>query len=188
MSHGGVSMTGEQRGAREVCRLLLVEDDELLRDRLARMLEAWPGGQLIAACATLTEAMRNIRSQTVDLLITDLKLPDGHGTQAIRLLRAINADAEAMVISVLADDKTVIEAIEAGAAGYLLKDADSIELVEAIEDLLAGRSPISSSIARVIVRRLSMGANAPGSDRSEALTPREWTSCGGSPKALPTPR
>ena len=60
-----------------------------------------------------------------------------------------------MVISVLADDHTVLEAIEAGAAGYLLKDAEAIELVEAIEELCAGRSPISSSIARIIVRRLN---------------------------------
>lgn len=143
---------------RGVCRVLLVEDDEPLRERFARILEAWPGGELVAACATLEQALHNLRTQPVDLLMADLRLPDGHGTEAIRLLRSINPAADAMVISVLADDKTVIEAIEAGAAGYLLKDADSIELVEAIEELRAGRSPISSSIARIIVRRLNAGA------------------------------
>lgn len=158
-----------------VCRVLLVEDDEPLRDRFTRLLAAWPGGRLVAACATLAEALQALQHESVDLLITDLRLPDGHGTQAIRLLRSLHPAAEAMVISVLADDATVIEAIEAGAVGYLLKDADSIELMEAIEELRAGRSPISSSIARIIVRRLGTAQPGPGSAAAppEALTPRE---------------
>lgn len=140
------------------CRVLLLEDDKHLREHFARILMAWPGGQLVAACATLQEAVQQLQTQAVDLLIADLQLPDGHGTQAIRLLRRLKPDADALVISVLANETSVVEAIEAGAAGYLLKDADPIELVEAIEALRAGRSPISSSIARVIVRRLSMRA------------------------------
>ncbi len=168
----------EQQDEHETCRVLLVEDDEPLRDRFARILAAWSGGRLVAACATLAEAMQALHGDRVDLLITDLRLPDGHGTQAIRLLRSLHPAAEAMVISVLADDAPVIEAIEAGAAGYLLKDADSIELVEAIEELRAGRSPISSSIARIIVRRLGAAgtagaAGAPAAPLAEALTPRE---------------
>ena len=89
-----------------------------------------------------------------------------------------------MVISVLADDRTVIEAIEAGATGYLLKDSDPIDIVAAIGDLLAGRSPISSKIARTIVRRLGSRETPPGAVSSgvaagvsaadaQLLTPRE---------------
>lgn len=172
------------------CKVLLVEDDEPLRDRFARFLDAWEGGKLVAACATMAQAMSVLRRQPVDLLITDLRLPDGHGTQVIRSLRQSNPQADALVISVLANELTVIDAIEAGAAGYLLKDADSIELIEAIEELRAGRSPISSSIARVLVRRLSalsggkgmplLGATVavaavrPGAPEPvELLTPRE---------------
>lgn len=151
-------------------RIVLLEDDEPLRERFAGIIEAWPGGELVASCGTLAEALAVLREQEVDLLMTDLNLPDGHGIEAIRLLRERHPDADAMVISVLADDETVLEAIEAGAVGYLLKDADSIELVEAIEELRAGRSPISSSIARILVRRM----NAPAPDNSgPPLTPRE---------------
>jgi len=155
------------------CRILLVEDDPVLRERFARILSTWPEGRLVAACATLAEAQRALRAEPIDLLITDLRLPDGHGTQAIRLLRATRPQAEAMVISVLADDQTVISAIEAGATGYLLKDADSLELIEAIEALRAGSSPISPSIARVIVRKLGEAAPAPRQPEAPRLTPRE---------------
>lgn len=175
-------MTGLEKDKPALCRILLVEDDAPVRDRLARIIADWPGGTLVAACATLADAMRAIADKPVDLLITDLNLPDGHGVQAIRLLRERQPAAEAMVISVLADDRTVIEAIEAGATGYLLKDSDPIDIVAAIGDLLAGRSPISSKIARTIVRRLgsreapssasSSGASPAAAD-AQLLTPRE---------------
>ena len=166
-------MQAQDGGETTACRVLLVEDDEPLRQRFAGILQAWAGGELVAACATLAEALPHLRGAGVDLLITDLRLPDGHGTQAIRTLRASNPQAEAMVISVLADDRSVLEAIEAGAAGYLLKDADSIELIESIEELRAGGSPISSSIARVIVRRLNAAPSAPPPPLATALTARE---------------
>lgn len=169
--------TTDENGPATACRILLVEDDAPVRERFARIIKDWAGGQLIAACGTLAEANSLILSQPIDLLITDLNLPDGHGVQAIRMLRAKRPNAEAMVISVLADDRNVIEAIEAGASGYLLKDSDPINIIDAIVDLLAGRSPISSTIARTIVRRL--GGREAAADRAKAdeapqlLTPRE---------------
>ena len=152
--------------------------------RLARILSEWPGARLVGACGTLGDAIQVIDNIPIDLLIADLKLPDGNGIQAIRLLRERQPAAEAMVISVLADDRTVIEAIEAGATGYLLKDSDPIDIVKAITELLAGRSPISSTIARTIVRRLGardpsaaagpdMSSDAASEPGSPPLTPRE---------------
>ena len=181
-------MTGQQEEPPTACRILLIEDDAPVRLRLARILSEWPGARLVGACGTLADALQVIEHIPIDLLIADLKLPDGNGIQAIRLLRERQPAAEAMVISVLADDRTVIAAIEAGATGYLLKDSDPIDIVKAIAELLAGRSPISSTIARTIVRRLgardpSSGAGPdaasdarsdPSSDSaSPPLTPRE---------------
>jgi DNA-binding NarL/FixJ family response regulator len=181
-------VTGQQEETRTACRILLIEDDAPVRLRLARILSEWPGGKLVGACGTLGDALQVIDNIPIDLLITDLKLPDGNGVQAIRLLRERQPAAEAMVISVLADDRTVIEAIEAGATGYLLKDSDPIDIVKAIDELLAGRSPISSTIARTIVRRLggrdpsaAVGPDAASGAASDAasepgsppLTPRE---------------
>ncbi len=152
-------------------RVLLLEDDPPLREHFAQILHDWPDGELVAACATLGEALDVLHARPVDLLMTDLNLPDGNGIEAIHLLRRRYPEADAMVISVLADEGTVLQAIEAGAVGYLLKDADSMELVEAILELRAGRSPISSSIARILVRR--MNAPAASSQGGPELTPRE---------------
>lgn len=146
---------GAADAMKEPWRVLLVEDDALVRERLAQILEGWDKSRLIAACGTLAETLEAIERQTIDLLITDLRLPDGNGIEAIRRLKTASPEAEAMVISVLADERTVLDAVEAGASGYLLKDAYAIDLIEAVTDLMAGRSPISSSIARVLVRRLA---------------------------------
>jgi DNA-binding NarL/FixJ family response regulator len=159
------------------CRIVLVEDDGPIRQRLAKLIADWEGSVLIAACATLGEALEVIATHKLDMLITDLKLPDGSGIDAIKSLAVNQPDAESMVISVLADERTVLSAIEAGASGYLHKDADSIDLIEAITDLMAGRSPISPGIARVLVRRLSTGSDdAPVLEtpaQPSILTPRE---------------
>lgn len=163
-----------ERSTAAPLRIVLVEDDEPIRRRLAAIITDWPGATLVAACATLAEAVAAIEAQSFDLLVTDLKLPDGNGIEAIRLVGRRHPRAEAMVISVLTDERSVLDAIEAGAAGYLLKDADSLDLIEAITDLMAGRSPISSRIARVLVRRLSeRGDMAEPDEDRPSLTPRE---------------
>lgn len=167
-------MVDDGRGSKRL-RIVLVEDDEPIRRRLAAILVGWPSAELVAECGTLAEALSAVRSRELDLLITDLKLPDGNGIEAIGLLRQTRPAAEAMVISVMTDERIVLDAIEAGAAGYLLKDADGIDLIEAITDVMEGRSPISSRIARVLVRRLSERgepAAEPMPDRPH-LTPRE---------------
>lgn len=172
----GVLATKGEMKENHACRVLLVEDDLPVRQRLAGIIAGWAGAELLVACGTLAEALDVIAKQSVDLLVTDLKLPDGHGAQAIRALRASQPGAESMVISALADDRNVIEAIEAGASGYLLKDSDSIGVIDAITELLAGGSPISSTIARTIVRRLGGRDAALDVTRGppdRRLTPRE---------------
>lgn len=166
--------TGQQDGARPL-KVVLTEDDDPIRERLAGIIEGWAGAELLAVCANLAETLAAIEAHETDLLITDLKLPDGNGIEAIRFLAKKRPRAEAMVISVLADERTVLDAIEAGASGYLLKDADSIDLIDAIVDVMAGRSPISPSIARVLVRRLAERGETQPDDGGEkpSLTPRE---------------
>ncbi|MGY6536897.1 MAG: LuxR C-terminal-related transcriptional regulator [Pararhodobacter sp.] len=135
-------------------RIVVTEDDDPVRRRFVSVLSAWDGCSLVADCATLAASQEAIGDHQIDLLITDCNLPDGSGIEAIALLRRLQPQAEAMVISVLADETTVLDAIRAGATGYLLKDAGAIDLITSIQDLLAGHSPISPRIARLLMRTL----------------------------------
>ncbi len=155
-------------------RIIVTEDDEPVRQRFVSVLSQWDGCILVADCATLAETEAAIRAQPIELLITDCKLPDGSGIDAIRLLRQLQPQAEAMVISVLADEATVLDAVKAGATGYLLKDAGPLDLTQAIAHLMAGHSPISPRIARLLMRNLGADpAQAPPTGASGSLTERE---------------
>jgi DNA-binding NarL/FixJ family response regulator len=140
----------------------------------------------VTSAATLAEARAALT--TVDrpapkVLLTDLQLPDGHGTELIREVRHRFPETEIMVVSILGDEESVISAITAGATGYLLKDAVPTDIAATVRELCAGHSPISASIARFIVRRTQGQAQGTAQAQTKAsplpalntakLTPRE---------------
>lgn len=158
-------------------RVLLLEDDPATRERLAGIVAASPGLELAAAFGELRGALAWLAMhEPPQVLLVDLQLPDGSGVDLIRAARRIAPQAEAMVISVFGDEAHVVTAIEAGATGYLLKDASAEEIGQAITRLLAGEAPISSAIARHLLRRFraaSAVASAPAPAEASPLTPRE---------------
>jgi DNA-binding NarL/FixJ family response regulator len=153
--------------------VVLVEDDPPTRDHLSAALRAGAGIELVAAADTLAAARAACGRFAPAVLITDLRLPDGHGVDLIREVRGRCPATEIMVISVLGDEDSVVTAIRAGASGYILKDSQPVDMVEAVHGLVEGRSPISASIARYIVRRVQDGSFGPGRKPAPLLTPRE---------------
>jgi DNA-binding NarL/FixJ family response regulator len=155
----------------EFCTVLVVEDDAPTRARLARAVLADERLRLAGAAGTAREGVDLLGREAPDVLLVDLGLPDGSGIDLIRVARQLSADTQAMVITVFGDEKTVVEAIEAGARGYLLKDGSEAEIAAAIQELLAGGCPISPQIARHLLRRFQ-DAPAP-SVPAPALSERE---------------
>jgi DNA-binding NarL/FixJ family response regulator len=164
-------------------RVLLLEDDPATRERLARIVTTSGTLELAGAFGDLKSALAWLAAhEPPQVLLVDLQLPDGSGVDLIRAARRLAPEAESMVISVFGDEAHVVTAIEAGATGYLLKDASAEEIAMAITRLLAGEAPISSAIARHLLRRFralpGAGASAPATPAASApiespLTPRE---------------
>lgn len=146
-------------------RVLLVEDDPATRRQLARAVSGHADLELVGPAASVAEGRKLLAEERPSVLLTDLGLPDGSGIELIRDLRESAPNALAMAITALGDEKTVIAAIEAGAAGYLLKDGSSAEVGDAIIDLIGGGSPISPSIARHVLRRIQREDDAPAEPR-----------------------
>lgn len=150
-------------------RVLLVEDDEETRLRIAGAIRSEPRLSLAGLAATCAEARAVLTVSPPDVLVTDLSLPDGHGTELIREARAARPRTEALVITVFGDERSVVAALEAGAAGYLLKDGTNAELARPILQLVDGGSPISPAIARHLLRHFqrrvgtAVSARPPGS-------------------------
>jgi DNA-binding NarL/FixJ family response regulator len=156
-----MTQPSHDRQSGDVISVLLVEDDAptrwRLHDALATAFEVTSAATLAEARAALATPERAASR----VLLTDLQLPDGHGTDLIREVRQRFPDTEIMVISILGDEESVISAITVGATGYLLKDAFPTDIAATVRDLVAGHSPISASIARFIVRRTQGQAAAP---------------------------
>ncbi|QGG80179.1 response regulator [Litorivicinus lipolyticus] len=154
--------------------IMVLEDDRTVAARFERILGEWSQAQAVISFQSLGDGMAALKSTSVDLLIADIHLPDGSGIEAIQYLSDHQPDAKAVVISALSDRRVVIDAIRAGAIGYLLKDDDVVEIIRAIESILAGGSPISTAIARYVVesvqaRNVTVGPNNKGT----LLTSRE---------------
>ena len=118
-----------------------------------------------------------LKKETIDLLLTDLGLPDGLGLSIIEACRKTLPDADIMVITMSSDEEQVLACIEAGAAGYVLKEAGHIDVVRALLDLRAGGSPISPVIARKVLARMvkfhTQETYAYEENNGQLLTPRE---------------
>ena len=157
--------------------VLVVEDEAHVRRHLARAVETHPGLELAGEVGSCAEARAQLALRVPDVLLTDIGLPDGTGIELIRELRARAGDALSMVVTVFGDEKSVIAAIEAGASGYLLKGKDEHDVGAAIDELLAGGSPISPPIARYLLRRLQAppaeAAASSGRDEIPELSARE---------------
>ncbi|MGH8455278.1 MAG: response regulator [Nevskiales bacterium] len=157
--------------------VLLVEDDARTRARLARAITSHAELSLIAEVGSCAEARAQLARVTPDVLLTDLGLPDGNGTELVREASRAHPHTRSMVITVFGDEGHVVEAIRAGASGYLLKDASSGEIGRAIVELMAGGSPISPAVARYLLKHLQpAGEPAPSKPEKrlvEDLSDRE---------------
>lgn len=133
--------------------VVIVEDDAKFRGAFARLIEATPEMELLGTAATLAQGMDLVRRRMPDVLLVDLDLPDGSGLDLIRHVASRSDTCDIMVITVFGDERHVIESIEAGASGYLLKDSLPEDFIEQIRVLHAGGSPISPVIARQLLAR-----------------------------------
>lgn len=155
--------------------VLLVEDDARTRARLARAIAAHAELRLLAAVGGCAQARAQLARAVPNVLLTDLGLPDGSGIELIQEISRAHPQTRSMVISVFGDERHVVEAIRAGASGYLLKDASDREIGRAILDLMAGGSPISPAVARYLLKHLQppIVAVKPEKGIIEALSARE---------------
>ena len=163
-------------------QVALVEDDTSMRERICRVIRADPSLMLAYGAGTAREILAWLGDNPVDVLLVDLGLPDRSGLDVIRDCRRTQPACAVMVISIFGDEANMVQAFEAGASGYLLKDGTEADLATHIRNLRAGGSPMSPVIARQLLRRWQ--ANRPQAPvpaptavpaaGPERLSPREF--------------
>jgi len=151
-------------------RLVIVDDSELVRAGLRALLEDIPGLQLVAEAGTAAAALEVCQREKPDVVLLDLRLPDGTGLEVCRELLKLRAETRIVFLTSADDENTVDEAIRAGAHGYLLKDINGPGLVQAIRAAAAGQSTLDPMITARLMK-LVREAGAPTT--LAALSPQE---------------
>lgn len=144
-------------------QIMIVEDNPLTAQMLKERVEDNRDFQVCSVHHTFKSAMNTLNKKFPDVVLVDLNLPDGSGIDIIKSVSIRDSNIPILVISLFGDERNVVNAIQAGAQGYILKESDTEQISQSITQLLDGGSPISPSIARHLIKRFHISEQR-GSD------------------------
>jgi DNA-binding NarL/FixJ family response regulator len=146
-------------------RLLIVDDHPVVRDGLRGMFEGEEGFEVVAEATNGADAISKARAHDPDVVLMDLRMPEMDGVSAIRQMTDLGIPARVLVLTTFDTDSDVLPAIEAGATGYLLKDAPRDELLRAVRSAAAGEAVLSPSVAARLLDQVRQPAKETVSQR-----------------------
>lgn len=153
-------------------RILLVDDHEVVRAGLRMLLGHRPNVAVVGEASTAAAAVAEAARTAPDVVIMDVRLPDGSGVEACREIRSARPGTRVLMLTSFADEDAVDASVMAGASGYLLKQTRSVELIHAIEVVAAGESLLDPTVTRQLLARFRRLAGS-GGDPVAALTEQE---------------
>jgi DNA-binding NarL/FixJ family response regulator len=162
--------------SREQIKVLLVDDHAILREGVHALLAREPDITVVGEAADGQEAVEQVPRLRPDVVIMDIVMPRMNGLEATRLIKERHADVRVLILSMYDDHENVVQIIQAGASGYVLKRVVTEDLVRAIHEVYAGDSFLYPPIAATLIGdylRVTQGERGAASARGEALTVRE---------------
>jgi len=154
-------------------RLLVVDDHEVVRQGLVSLLDRRPTLQVVAEAGTVAEAIDQAHRHQPDLIVMDVRLPDGSGIEACRDIRAEMPETRVVMLTSYPDEEAVMSAIIAGASGYLLKQIRGRDLVNALEAVGRGESLLDPAVTSQVLERIRRIAANDQPDELAELTQQE---------------
>ncbi|MCF4123643.1 response regulator transcription factor [Antribacter sp. KLBMP9083] len=153
-------------------RVFLVDDHEVVRRGVADLLGSEPDLEIVGEAGTAREAIARVPAIAPDVVVLDVRLPDGDGVTVCRELRSRIPSVACLMLTSFADDEALYDAILAGAAGYVLKQVRGTELVDAVRTVASGGSTLDPRAAAQVMERLRADAH-PADDPLASLTTQE---------------
>jgi DNA-binding NarL/FixJ family response regulator len=154
-------------------RLLVVDDHEVVRQGLVALLDRRTGFEVVAQAGSVAESIALAARHEPDLVIMDVRLPDGSGIEACREIRAARPETKVVMLTSYPDEEAVLSAIIAGASGYLLKQIRGRDLVSALESVGRGESLLDPAVTEKVLERVRRIASGSASDELAELTAQE---------------
>jgi two-component system response regulator DevR len=158
---------------RSALRLLVVDDHEVVRQGLVALLDRREEFDVVAQAGTVAEAVAAAARFEPDLVVMDVRLPDGSGIEACREIRAARPETRVIMLTSYPDEEAVLSAIIAGASGYLLKQIRGRDLVSALESVGRGESLLDPAVTERVLQRVRAAATGGAADELSDLTQQE---------------
>lgn len=138
-------------------RVFLLDDHEIVRRGVRDLLEANDDLEVVGEAGTAEEGVARIPALRPDVAVVDMRLPDGNGVEVCREVRSIDDTIQCLILTSFSDDEALFDSIMAGAAGYLLKQINGTDLVDAVRRVAAGQSLLDPSVTARVLERLRAG-------------------------------
>jgi DNA-binding NarL/FixJ family response regulator len=163
-----------ERSLKKNFNIVIAEDHTILREGLKALLSSQPDLRVVGEAGDGLEAIRCVQKHLPDVILLDLSMPRMTGLDAIKEIRRVNAETKIIVLTVHSSEEYILATLQAGADGYVLKDAHGTELVTALRHVLDGRRYLSPGISGTIIAGLLQGKKASDVRSSwDTLTQRE---------------
>lgn len=157
----------------DTVRVLLVDDHEVVRQGLKALIDATGDLEVVGEAATVAEAVRRVGFDDPDVVVLDVRLPDGSGVEACREIRARFPEVRVLMLTSFADEEALLSAIMAGASGYVLKRIRGTELIDSIRRVGSGESLLDPEMTAKLFRRIR--GEEPDDPLLARLSPQERT-------------
>ena len=154
-------------------RVVVVDDHEVVRNGIKSLLEGTPGVNVVGEAGTVKEAISRVEWARPDVVIMDIRLPDGSGIEATREIRARLPNTQVLMLTTYADDEALFASIMAGAAGYVLKQIKGADLVRAVQTVGSGQSLLDPAVTKGVLDRLRKGKHLLKDERLARLSAQE---------------
>ncbi|HEU6447210.1 MAG TPA: response regulator transcription factor [Verrucomicrobiae bacterium] len=154
-------------------KVAIVEDNATLRKYLAEVIGNTPGHRCVCACSSAEEAVVEIPAHKPNVVLMDIHLPGESGIACTARLREKLPNVQVIMLTVYKDIKMIFQALKAGACGYVLKRSDDKEILDAIAEVRAGGAPMTSEIARMVVRSFMESPKVAETGGTDQLSARE---------------
>ncbi|MEU3873049.1 MULTISPECIES: response regulator transcription factor [Streptomyces] len=170
----GGDLAAQGGSGRRPARVVVADDQTVVREGIVILLGLLPGIEVVASAADGLEALRQVAEHRPDVVLMDLRMPRCDGVEATRRIRAEHPETQVVILTTYGDDDSLFPALQAGARGYLTKDAGAEEIVRAVEHVMSGEAGLSPTVQRRLLERLSASsAPAPAPAGAPAPGPRE---------------
>lgn len=167
MGHGGAEGPGKR------IKVMLVDDHEVVRRGLRSLVETTDDLEVVGEASTVAEAVRQAQQSQPDVVVMDVRLPDGSGIEAAREIRAHRPATRVLMLTSYTDERAVFASIMAGAAGYLLKEVNGSELLAGIRTIGSGQSLLDPAVTSAVLERVRSGGKAARDPKLARLSAQE---------------